>query len=217
MEGCWGANRIAMVSRNQQPSGVPCELYYISFDWTLILIPQNDIETAAANVLDLFSAIDLSKILHKIKLHLLAHLRADIICFGPLVGLATEGFECFNAIFRLCSILSNHLAPSRDIAKQLADQEAMKHRLTGGWWHTSTGDWVQPGAAVHDFLHTHPMLQRLVGWTDPKPPTPGLSFGSLGPKILLISFQVRQNYNRCPANFVHDLLFHGQQQSLQPL
>ena len=73
----------------------------------------------------------------------------------------------------MCSILSNHLAPSCDIALQLANQERVKHILTGGWWPALTGDgdckWEQPSAAVRDFLHRRPVLQKLVGWNDPKP------------------------------------------------
>ncbi|KAJ7443778.1 hypothetical protein B0H11DRAFT_1609174, partial [Mycena galericulata] len=68
----------------------------------------------------------------KNKLHILAHIKADVLRHGPLVGVATEGFESFNGVFHFCSILSNHLAPSRDIARQLAKQEGLKHRLTGG-------------------------------------------------------------------------------------
>ncbi|KAI0816060.1 hypothetical protein BC628DRAFT_1414013 [Trametes gibbosa] len=132
-----------------------------------------DIDIAVANVLDLFAEIDPTKILEKIKLHLLVHVREDIKHFGPLIGVCSESFECFNAIFRLCSILSNHLAPSRDIAVQLADQEAHKHRLTSGWWPILSGDWVQASPAVRDFLHSQPMLQRLLGWTPEKPIVPG--------------------------------------------
>ncbi|KAF8953953.1 hypothetical protein BDZ97DRAFT_1766967, partial [Flammula alnicola] len=129
----------------------------------------SDIEVAAANVLDLFAMIDPSKMTSKIKLHLLVHLKADILRFGPLVGVATEVFECFNAIFRFCSIFSNHLAPSRDIAFQLASQEVLKHRLTGGWWPTIDGEWERPGPSVRNFIHTHPTLQALVGWTNVEP------------------------------------------------
>ncbi|KAJ7795671.1 hypothetical protein B0H14DRAFT_3114648 [Mycena olivaceomarginata] len=59
--------------------------------------------------------------------------------FGPLIGL------CFGG---------------RDIAIQLADQEGLKHRLTGGFWPSGSG--------VRDFLSKHPILQKLVGWTEKK-------------------------------------------------
>ena len=134
---------------------------------------QLDIEVAAANVLDLFAMIDPAKMTSKVKLHLLAHLKEDIIRFGPLVGVATETFECFNAIFRFCSIFSNHLTPSRDIAFQLASQEVLKHRLTGGWWPTENGEWKAPGQSIHNFIHDHPTLQALIGWTSNKPLTNG--------------------------------------------
>lgn len=115
----------------------------------------------------------------KIKLHLLVHLKADILRFGPLVGAATETFECFNAIFRFCSIFSNHIAPSRDIALQLARQETLKHRLTGGWWPTADGEWERPGSSVCNFIHAHPTLQALVGWTSAEPLVNGRSSGFL--------------------------------------
>jgi len=120
-------------------------------------------------VLDLFATIDPSKITSKLKLHLLAHLREDILRFGPLVGVATEVFECFNAIFRNCSVLSNHLAPSRDIAFQLASQEAFKHRLTGGWWPSADGEWERAGPSVRNLIHTNPTLQAFIGWTTTEP------------------------------------------------
>lgn len=120
--------------------------------------------------------IDPSKVTCKLKLHLLTHLRVDILRFGPLVGVATETFECFNAIFRYCSIFSNHLAPSRDIAFQLASQEVLKHRLTGGWWPTAGGEWERPGPSVRNFIHAHPTLQALVGWINTEPLINGRSY-----------------------------------------
>jgi hypothetical protein len=127
-------------------------------------------------VLDLFAVISPKKILSKIKLHLLSHTREDIIRFGPLVGMVTEIFECFNAVFRMCLILSNHQAPSRDIAYQLADQEGMKHCLTSGFWPSSkdSSTWECAGLAVRDFLKQKPLLQKLYGWTDPAPSIPGM-------------------------------------------
>lgn len=118
--------------------------------------------------------IDPSKITSKIKLHLLVHLKEDILRFGPLVGVATEVFERYNAIFRYCSIFSNHLAPSRDIAFQLAGQETLKHRLTGGWWPKADGEWEQPGPSVRNFIHDHPTLQAVVGWTSAEPLVSGI-------------------------------------------
>ncbi|KAI0309778.1 hypothetical protein OF83DRAFT_1179230 [Amylostereum chailletii] len=126
----------------------------------------NDVKTAAANVMDLFAILDPTKIISKVKLHLLPHLPEDIRRFGPLLGVETEIYECFNAIFRFCSIFSNHLAPSRDIAQQLANQEGLKHRVTGGWWPTEDGQgWVQQSAQIRDFLAQHPTLQNHIGWT----------------------------------------------------
>jgi len=102
---------------------------------------QSDVEIAAANVLDLFALIDPVKMTSKLKLHLLVHLKADILHFGPLIGVATETFERFNAIFRFCSIFSNHLTPSRDIAFQLASQEVLKYCLTGARWLVAGREW----------------------------------------------------------------------------
>ncbi|KAL6300498.1 hypothetical protein BKA93DRAFT_696210, partial [Sparassis latifolia] len=73
-----------------------------------------------------------AQILVKGKLHVLKHILADIRRFGPAVRFSTEIFECFNVIFRMCSVLSNHQAPSRDIAHKLADIDRVKHILSGG-------------------------------------------------------------------------------------
>jgi hypothetical protein len=99
----------------------------------------------------------------------------DVVQFGPLIGVITEGFESFNGVFRFCSILSNHLAPSRDIALQLGDQEGLKHRLTGGWWPvTEDGKWERAGSGVRHFMADHPTLQKLLGWTEPTSMKPGM-------------------------------------------
>jgi hypothetical protein len=83
-----------------------------------------------------------------------------------LVGVATEIFECFNAIFRYCSIFSNHLAPSRDIAIALASQEHIKYVLTGGFYRTQSGEWKQSGDRLPGLIREHPVLQQMLGWTD---------------------------------------------------
>ncbi len=106
--------------------------------------------------------------MQKIKYHLLAHLREDILRFGPLLGVATETYEAFNAIFRFCSVLSNHMAPSRDIAMQLAEQESLRHILSGGYWRPEKdGNFKSAGPLVVDFLSKHPFLQNLLGYGIP--------------------------------------------------
>ncbi|KAJ6615369.1 hypothetical protein B0H10DRAFT_2220401 [Mycena sp. CBHHK59/15] len=130
---------------------------------------RNDLKIAVANVLDAVAQIDPSKIMTKIKYHLLTHIDFDAIELGPLIAMATEIFESFNAVFRYCSIYSNHLAPSRDIAIQFGRQETVKHQLTGGrWMSKSTGDWHTAGQGVRHFIEKHPILQRLVGWMPEK-------------------------------------------------
>ena len=121
---------------------------------------------AAANVLDITALVDPSNIISKIKYHLLGHLQEDIIHFGPLVGVVTEVFECFNATFWYCSILSNHLSPSQNIAHQLAKQETVKHILSGGWWAVMDGGWDRSGTSVRNFIMTDKVLQVFIGWSN---------------------------------------------------
>lgn len=170
------------------------------FNSSTFIYFQADVEIAASNVLDLFAMIDPSKMTCKLKLHLLVHLKEDIRRFGPLIGVATESFECFNAIFRFCSIYSNHLAPSRDIAIQLAGQDMLKHRLTGGWWLAGDGEWRTSGDAVRNFIHENPTLQALVGWTSGEKPASGsFFFISVMQSLCSHSIQVLLNWSHLNA------------------
>ncbi|KAH9947059.1 hypothetical protein B0H21DRAFT_856845 [Amylocystis lapponica] len=127
-----------------------------------------DLEILIANLLDIWAVIDPNRILTKSKLHVLSHLLQDIRRFGPAVLYSTEIFECWNAVFRFCSILSNHQAPSRDIAVTLAGMERFKHQVSGGWWCNTDGQYVRAGENVRTFLHSNPALQRRLGWVDPE-------------------------------------------------
>ncbi|KAJ7218497.1 hypothetical protein GGX14DRAFT_560838 [Mycena pura] len=133
-----------------------------------------DLRVAVANVLDVFAALDPSKIIAKMKYHLLCHLDVDVERMGPLVGFATENYESFNAVFRHCSILSNHLSPSRDIGQQLAKQERFKHIITGGAW-VLNGELFRASPSVRAFLSQHTVLQKLIGWS----PTGDIAAGSV--------------------------------------
>ncbi|KAH9837659.1 uncharacterized protein C8Q71DRAFT_706460, partial [Rhodofomes roseus] len=126
-----------------------------------------DLEVLIANVLDIWAIIDPGRIIVKAKCHLLDHILADVRKFGPAVLYSTEIFECWNSIFRFCSVLSNHQAPSKDIAHALADLECFKHIVSGGWWKDAGGNPIQASASVREFLQTAPALQRCLGWVDP--------------------------------------------------
>ncbi|KAJ7723007.1 hypothetical protein DFH07DRAFT_783692 [Mycena maculata] len=102
-----------------------------------------DLHVAIANFLNSFAEIDPSKMITKVKTHLLAHAPTDVRMFGPLLGAITEAFESFNGVFRGASILSNHRAPSRDIAVQLADQEGGSNICLLGWKNVAV---VKPGS-----------------------------------------------------------------------
>lgn len=130
---------------------------------------------AASNIVDVFATIDPTKLLAKVKLHLLTHLQTDIRRFGPLVGCSTEVFESFNAVFRQCSVLSNHQAPSHDISIQFGKQEGFKHRATSGWWKAENGNWVQVGPGIKRFVTNNREILEGVGLSSETSDVPGMS------------------------------------------
>ncbi|KAF9053465.1 hypothetical protein BJ165DRAFT_1524159 [Panaeolus papilionaceus] len=160
-----------------------------------------DVTVAAENVLDIAALVDPSKIVCKIKYHLLTHLTQDIKRFGPLAGVASEVYEAFNGIFRYCSIFSNHLSPSRDIALQLAGQESVKHILCGGWWRIPASSdsgvagagshkWVCPGPSLQAFMLQNSTLKSLVGRPSGESLTPGA--------VQLVPVKRAQNQTKLP-------------------
>ncbi|KAF7351616.1 FAD-binding-3 domain-containing protein [Mycena sanguinolenta] len=143
----------------------------------------DDLKVAIANLLDAFDKVDPLRILAKIKLHLLAHILDDVRRFGPLIRWATEIYESHNAVFRLCSVFSNRLAPSRDIASKFASMDRVKHLLSGGyWWDPDSKRWTQAGRGVQQILLTEPTFQRHLGWTPPPKITPRIYQGNANKK-----------------------------------
>ncbi|KAJ6477665.1 hypothetical protein C8R45DRAFT_1101972 [Mycena sanguinolenta] len=139
-----------------------------------------DLTVSIDNVLDCWAIVDPTRITQKYKLHVLPHIPTAVRWFGPSILFQTEVFECWNAIFRLCSVLSNHQAPSLDIATTLADMERFKHQVSGGWWKLDGGDWTQAGYKINGFFAANKQLQRRLGWA------PGSQFkpGTLGYQYL---------------------------------
>ncbi|OBZ68724.1 hypothetical protein A0H81_11403 [Grifola frondosa] len=131
-----------------------------------------DMKILIDNLLDVWSRIDPKRIFVKPKLHILSHILDDIRHHGPAGLYSTEIFECFNAIFRMCSVLSNHQAPSRDIAWACADMDRFKHQISGGWWQLPDGSHVQAGPKVRAYFNnTH--LQRHLGYVEHENPPAG--------------------------------------------
>ncbi|KAJ6573348.1 hypothetical protein B0H10DRAFT_1927632 [Mycena sp. CBHHK59/15] len=133
----------------------------------------DDLKILIDNLLDAFATLDPTKILIKLKLHVLLHIIQDICRHSPAVRFSTKVFECFNAIFRLFSVLSNHQAPSRDIAAKFADLDRVKHILSGGYWFQDAA-WICAGKDVRRILRDTPIIQKHLGWAPPPVWTPGL-------------------------------------------
>jgi hypothetical protein len=106
------------------------------------------------------------------KLQILPNLIDNVHCFGPVIQYSTEVFECFNMIFCLCSVLSNHLTPGCDIANKFASMDSLKHILSSGYWKSSEG-WVHTGPRVRAILHKDTFIQQHLGWVPPHIPSVG--------------------------------------------
>ncbi|KAG9089457.1 hypothetical protein FS749_001317 [Ceratobasidium sp. UAMH 11750] len=132
-----------------------------------------DLSILVNNVLDAFTKLDPGRVISKLKLHILTHLIEDIQNHGPAIRYSTEIFECYNGVFRMCSLLSNHQAPSRDIAAKMIELERFRHIVCGGYWETENGA-VCASEDVQHFFHTSLDLQTHLGWVEPENVRPGL-------------------------------------------
>jgi hypothetical protein len=125
------------------------------------------VQVLVDNVLDCWCEADPARIGTKPTLHVLTCLVENLRRFGPAILYSTEIFECWNAIFRFCSILSNHQSPSHDIATSLGDMERFKHQVSGGFWKDlASGAWIQAGVKIRAFMADKPQLQRRLGWVE---------------------------------------------------
>ncbi|KAJ3282908.1 hypothetical protein HDU79_009556 [Rhizoclosmatium sp. JEL0117] len=68
----------------------------------------------------------------KPKLHLLCHIIYFIETIGPGRLYATEVFESFNKVIRMCIYHTTRLNPSRDVALQFANYMCLNHIADGG-------------------------------------------------------------------------------------
>ncbi|KAI0054541.1 hypothetical protein BV25DRAFT_1922595 [Artomyces pyxidatus] len=127
----------------------------------------DNLEKEIANFLDAMAVVDPERIIVKPKFHISTHMVEDIPRFGPSLLFSTEMFESYNAVFRYCSILSNHHAPSRDIAINFAGLYRFKHIASGGWWKDKAGQWIRAGPDVRQFFLKTSKVQEYLGWLNP--------------------------------------------------
>ncbi len=78
----------------------------------------------------------------------------------------------------MCSVLSNHHAPSHDIAETLGELECFKHIISGGWWITDAGEVTRAGDGVRNTFLSRPDVQRRLGWVQKPPLDPGKKISS---------------------------------------
>ena len=148
---------------------------------------QADLDVAVANVLDIWAKIDPNRITTKPKLHILTHLSSDVRRFGPAALYEVEGFEASNKTFRQCSVLSNHHAPSHDIAKTMARMERFKHIVSGGWWWDKARKrYVRADERITKHFASSTALQRHLGWTPEDQQLPGNALNPICPHILTV-------------------------------
>ncbi|KAG9084716.1 hypothetical protein FRC06_003924 [Ceratobasidium sp. 370] len=126
-----------------------------------------DLAILIDNVLDAFTKLDPARIVMKLKLHILTHLIEDILNHGPAVRFSTEVFECYNGVFRMCSVFSNHRAPSHDIAQKMIELDRFRHIASGGYWDTQDGPECA-SVEVRRFFETSLKLRSHLGYVQPK-------------------------------------------------
>jgi len=141
----------------------------------MILAPQNKLSMCIQDFLHVTCKCSPSILISKLKFHFLVHLLMYIQHFGPAVLFSTERYESFNAVFRFSSIYSNHLTPSRDIARSFISMDSVKHIVTGGFWSDEqTGQWLGVDAKVLNPILNHPYHAALVGLPTEKSKCPGM-------------------------------------------
>lgn len=86
--------------------------------------------------------------------------------------------------------MSNHRAPSRDIAVSFAGLGRVKHIHSGGWWKNADGRWIRAGPGVRQFFLQNTSIQEWLGWMDLNRIIPGMwptSLSAHNPQLIGLS------------------------------
>ncbi|KAL9940827.1 hypothetical protein V8E36_000315 [Tilletia maclaganii] len=115
--------------------------------------PRNISGTLAQSFYIAFTKVLPTELVKKPKLHILSHSIAQVRRFGPLPTVSAERFESYNTIVREASILSNRKAPSRDIARRVADEEMVRDIVSGAFYFDYSEKKMKiPGPAIRNMM-----------------------------------------------------------------
>lgn len=129
---------------------------------------QEELHKVIQQVMDVSASISPSTVVKKNKFHIFTHLPEHIALHGTAILYATERYESFNHVFRLSSLHSNRLSPSRDIAKQFAQASCVLHVLQGGeWYDNERGCHVRAGINVRKYMLEHASSSHLLAFSQP--------------------------------------------------
>ncbi|KAI6149849.1 hypothetical protein BKA82DRAFT_135906, partial [Pisolithus tinctorius] len=84
--------------------------------------------------------------------------------FGPAILFSTKYFKSFNHVFHLESIYSNQQVPSHDTCQVFAEQDSVKHIVSGGFWlDKKTGAVQKASKDISTYMASHPHQCLLMG------------------------------------------------------
>ncbi|PLW39952.1 hypothetical protein PCASD_06815 [Puccinia coronata f. sp. avenae] len=103
--------------------------------------------------------------INKPKFHMLTHLPASILRFGPAPLFATKKFKSYNGILRNASTHSNRLAPGRNIAIKFGNFHALRSVLSGGVsYNQKTQTTSNASPQVLNIFQNTPSIQNSMGY-----------------------------------------------------
>ncbi|KAJ7439792.1 hypothetical protein FB451DRAFT_1191987, partial [Mycena latifolia] len=141
---CSGRARAHSLDAGDRQHGELSGIYMDSIQLAYTKKSQADLQIID-NLLDAFATLDPTKILIKLKLHVLLHIIDDI--------------------------RSRARRPLFHRTAKLADLDRVKHILSGGYWLEDEA-WIRAGKDVHRILRDTPIIQRHLGWAPPPVWTP---------------------------------------------
>jgi hypothetical protein len=102
---------------------------------------------------------------NKPKFHMLLHLPASIMRYGPASLFATEKFESFNGVVRNASIHTNRLSPGHDIAVRFSNYQLERLLVSGAHLYDSTAqEYFKPSDQVTEVFSRNPLIQQSMGY-----------------------------------------------------